>query len=163
MERKFTVKKITTTYPDLEVVETGKLWRIKRPGNPWTCWVETDQGTLTYTALPGWVTDLRSGASILNAVMPKSFATAEGLAAILVHDLNYTEMSNGWHPINDFHAANDLLRQMLVMSDEVSKFQAWLAWRAVEWFGKSNYYELVTDPASPYFGNGKRMRFEWSS
>ena len=105
----------------------------------------TDEGTWKLRLKEGWVTDLRSGTDVINYLVPK-WGNCEYTATVLLHDCAYT----GWM---SFELANEMLRQGVILSGEISKFRAWLMYQAVDKFGRGHYYSLDDKLPPPYDKN----------
>jgi hypothetical protein len=119
--------------------------------------VKTDAGLLAYEFSPGFVTDLRSGSNAINGIIPKWAANNRYNLAIICHDFNYTRMASG-HCALSRKEADDLLRQMAVMSGELGSIRAGLMHSALRLFGSSAY---DGENKAPYDGIEEFMSFRW--
>lgn len=115
------------------------------------CYIDvvTDEGLLSYTIKPGFITNGRSGPTIIDGFAPH-FGNDAMLVAWIVHDCNYYELLSK-------DLADEILRQMLIKAG-LSKFRSSVVKKSVQWFG-DNAYGLSTD-------EDKEMRkyivFEWT-
>jgi len=100
--------------------------------------VVTDEGTYKYTMRAGFLTDMRSGSHCIDSIIPKFTENNKYNLAILVHDFNYTKMSDGQHPVSK-ETADEMLRQMALLSGQIGSFKASLMKTAVKLFGGSAY------------------------
>ena len=114
----------------------------------------TDEGTLVFRMKAGWITDFRSGSSVVDCIVPK-VGNRLYCATILCHDMAYSG-----HITKAL--ADELLYHGMVLSGQ-SKFLAGLAYRAVRMFGGTGYYHLDDKMAKPYTRNRILERFEWTS
>ena len=102
----------------------------------------TDEGTWKLRNRPGWLTDLRSGSSLIDCIVPK-MGGAVYTAGILLHDTAFSGKMS-------FDLANEMLRQCLILSGEIGEFRAGLAAKAVSAFGRSHYYGVDDALPEPY-------------
>lgn len=109
-------------------------------------WVKlhTSCGTLTAKMLTGWITDLRSGSSFCDIVVPKK-GNDIYTAIIIFHDFCYSgHLSKS--------IADSMLEQGMILSG-IAPWRASLAHKAVSWFGSSGYYDLTDVMPQPYTSN----------
>lgn len=97
----------------------------------------TDVGVFRYDIKPGFVTNFRSGAPIVDSFIDQCGDTLHQ-ACWIVHDANYTPCINKCEHAVDRKTADDLLHAMLLYAGE-SKFKADVVWGAVRVFGGSAY------------------------
>ena len=129
---------------------TSELWQATHKAQ---CAFHTDEGVYLSTALPGFVTDLRSGCSAINAVVPK-WGNAAYTWAIVSHDMAY-------HGYLSFALANDLyLRQGMRVSGQLGRFRANLAASMVDTFGRSHYSDYEDELPEPYTHNRPLCKIE---
>lgn len=107
-------------------------------------WVDfvTDEGVWKLRNKPSWLTDLRSGSSCIDCIIPK-MGNAVYTAGILLHDTAFSGKMS-------FGLANEMLRQCMILSKEVGPFRAGLAHTAVSKFGRSHYYGVDDALPEPY-------------
>lgn len=102
----------------------------------------TDGGVWKLRNKAGWLTDLRSGSSLIDCVIPK-MGGAVYVAGVLLHDTAFSGKMS-------FDLANEMLRQCLILSGEIGEFRAGLAMRAVAAFGRGHYYDVDDPMPEPY-------------
>jgi hypothetical protein len=132
------------------------LWRIADKA---MCNVYTDEGVLKYTIYPGFPTNMRSGSHIIDPIIPKFTKNNAYNLAILIHDFNYTVYRNGTPPVSRL-LADQILRQMAMLSGELGGFRAALMYRALRIGGGSAYSSQNT---GDYEGAEKFMEFAWEA
>lgn len=115
----------------------------------------TDEGTLICTMFPGWVTDYRSGCSIIDPIIPWK-GNDQYNAIVLAHDFFYS----GWVSKK---LADDLLCQGMKLSGEIGSIRAGLVHFALNKFGESHYYDLNTPLQRPYQANRRYEKFIWTA
>jgi hypothetical protein len=130
------------------------LWRLK---NDVSVKVFTNEGTLVYTMLPGFLTNMRSGSHLIDFIIPKFTENNDYNLALLCHDFAYTKLQNGLNPISR-ELADELLRQMCILSGELGTVRAWIMHKALRVGGGSAYDEENT---GVYAGAEKYMDFKW--
>ena len=129
---------------------TSELWEAT---NKAQCAFHTDEGIYLSTVLPGFVTDLRSGCDLINAIIPK-WGNDEYSWAIVSHDIAF----HGWL---SFDLANDLyLRQGAWISGQIGRFRANLAASTVGAFGRSHYSQFDDELPEPYTRNRPLCKIE---
>jgi len=124
--------------------------------------VFTNEGKLCYTMLPGFPTNMRSGSHCIDWLIPKFTGNNKYNLALLCHDFAYTKLPNGENPLPR-EEADELLRQMVIMSGEFKIFaeaRAWAMWQAVDKFGGSAY---ESENTGDYAGAEYLMKFERQS
>jgi hypothetical protein len=146
---KFSGDLITTVF-------AGKdLWRL---ASKVQCKVFTEKdGVYRYTMHPGFPTNMRSGSHAIDSIIPKFTSNNLYNLAILVHDFNYTCYKDGTPPVSRL-MADQMLRQMAVLSGEIGSFKAALMYRALRIGGGSAYNEQNT---GDYKGAEEFMEFRW--
>jgi hypothetical protein len=132
------------------------LWRLAATVH---CVVCTDEGKLQYIMHPGFPTNMRSGSHIIDPIIPKFTKNNRYNLAILVHDFNYTCYKDGSPPVSRI-VADQLLRQMAVMSGELGSFRAALMYRALR-IGGGPAYNGQNE--GPYKGAEEFMEFRWDA
>jgi len=131
--------KIVTSSDQPQVVPYDKKhWKLTAD---YTIEMVTDEGTYKFVLTAGWITDFRSGSSLIDVWVPKR-GNREYTASVLVHDACYS----GWVSKK---VADELLRQGMILSG-ISKWKANLAYKAVDVFGSSAYNDLDVKQKSPY-------------
>jgi len=119
--------------------------------------VITNEGTLHYTIKPGFPTNMRSGSNAINWFIPKFTGNNKYNLAILCHDFAYTKLPNGNNPLSK-EVADELLRQMVIMSGQLGSIKAAVMYQFVDKLGGSAYYSENT---GDYADAGEYMAFEW--
>ena len=128
----------------------SELWEATAKAQ---CAFHTDEGLYLSTVLPGFVTDLRSGCDLINAIVPK-WGNDEYSWAIVSHDIAY-------HGYLSFELANDLyLRQGMHISQQISKRRAAFAASTVGAFGRSHYSDMDDELPEPYTHNRPLCKIE---
>jgi len=130
------------------------LWRLS---NPVYVEVLTNEGKLCYTMHIGFPTNMRSGSHLIDWLIPKFTKNNRYNLALLCHDFAYTKLPDGTNPISR-ELADELLRQMVILSGELGKFRAWLMHRALRVGGGSAY---ECENKGEYKEAGELLRFEW--
>ena len=107
-------------------------------------WVDfiTDEGVWKLRNKTSWLTDLRSGSSWIDCLIPK-MGNQTYTAGILLHDTCFSGKMS-------FDLANEMLRQCMILSKEVGPLRAGLAHTAVSKFGRSHYFGVDDDLPEPY-------------
>ena len=131
------------------------LWRL---ADDVKCEVKTDEGVLRYKIFKGFVTNMRSGASCIDCIIPKFTGNNRYNLAILCHDFAYTQNMFNEHFLSR-KLADNLLKQMAVKSGEIGSAKAAIMHRAVRMFGGGAYDE---ENSGVYENNGFCMGFEWA-
>jgi len=140
-------------YPIITEFAGVDLWRLS---NPVYVEVFTNEGKLCYTMDMGFPTNMRSGSHLIDFIIPKFTANNKYNLALLCHDFAYTKLPDGTNPISR-ELADELLRQMVILSGELGAFRAWLMHKALR-IGGSSAYEC--ENKGEYAGAGELMRFE---
>jgi len=130
------------------------LWRIKECVS---VVVFTNEGKLVYTIKPEFPTNMRSGSHLIDCLIPKFTKNNQYNLALLCHDFAYTKLANGQNPISR-QLADELLRQMCILSGELGTVRAAIMHRALRIGGRSAYEE---ENKGVYEGAGRYMRFDW--
>lgn len=139
------LRDIIATEPlHLEELISGKYWTLTKD---YYAKFITDEGTYHLRLLRGWVTDKRSGSSIIDPIIPKWSKNIKYQAVISAHDCSYS----GW--ISKSLADNLFIYQGMYMSGEVNKIRSSLAYYGVAGFGNSGYYNMDDDLPYPYQDN----------
>jgi hypothetical protein len=121
-------------------IEKGKYWMLV---DRFAADFVTDGGVWRLVLQPGWVWDKRSGARIINPIVPKS-GNPKYNACVAAHDCSYS----GW--MSRALADNLFVRQGFSVSGQVSPFVARRAHNAVRAFGWPGYYEMGEPMPHPY-------------
>jgi len=132
------------------------LWKLKSEVE---VKVFTNEGTLVYTMKPGFLTNMRSGSHLIDWLIPKFTKNNDYNLALLCHDFAYTKLPDGTNPISR-ELADEMLRQMVILSGELGSFRAGIMYRALRVGGGSAY---ECENAGEYKGAGEYMRFEWGN
>ncbi|GBU23825.1 hypothetical protein R83H12_00443 [Fibrobacteria bacterium R8-3-H12] len=119
--------------------------------------VYTSEGRLCYSMKPGFPTNMRSGSHAIDWLIPKFTGNNKYNLALLCHDFAYTKLPNGENPLSR-ELADELLRQMCILSGELGSFRAAIMHRALRLCGGSAY---ECENAGDYAGAEEFMRFEW--
>lgn len=122
----------------------------------YTCSFVTNEGTITTSLLSGWVTDKRSGCSLIDKIIPKWSDNKLYQAVISTHDCSYS----GW--LTKELADELFVHQGFEMSGEIGSFRSSLAYTAVKCFGNSGYYGMNDELPSPYQNNRNYESVRWS-
>jgi len=133
-------------------VKGDGLWKMAVPA---FVSIQTDDepGTLLYKLRVGYITDFRSGSSLINPVIPQVGDPAIALAWV-IHDVNY-------HGFLSRERADKLLLDMLIAGG-MSMIKAWLVYTSVRAFGGDHYNDLEDDQGLIYNANRDRyISFEW--
>jgi len=133
---------------------TDKIgYRLYKLTKPYHVKLVTDEGLLICSMLPGWITDYRSGCSIIDPIIPWK-GNDEYNAIVLAHDFFYS----GWI---SKQLADDLLCQGMKLSGEIGSIRAGLVHFALDKFGEDHYYDLKTQMQAPYQLNRHYEKFKW--
>lgn len=131
---------------DIEVYDKMKLEPINtklfRLADFYDADFVTDEGVWRLRNKAGWITDLRSGTSAINYIIPK-WGNEKYNATIALHDTAFS----GWM---SFELANELLYQGMILSGQIGSFRAGLAKNMVSLFGRSGYRNMYEELPSPY-------------
>jgi len=119
--------------------------------------VLTNEGKLVYDMAIGFPTNMRSGSHIIDWLIPKFTENNEYNLAILCHDFAYTKLPNGNNPLTK-KVADELLRQMVIISGQLGFIRAALMYQFVDKLGGSAYNSENT---GDYVTAGNYMDFEW--
>jgi hypothetical protein len=122
-----------------------------------TAKVYTSEGVLHYAMKPGFPTNMRSGSHAIDWLIPKFTGNNRYNLAILCHDFAYTKLPSGENPISR-ELADELLRQMVIISGELGSIRAGIMHKALR-IGGASAYEC--ENAGDYAGAEKYMKFEW--
>lgn len=109
-------------------------------------------GTLVYEIFPGYITDFRSGPSVVNPFIPKIGDTRLALAW-LIHDVNY-------HGFLSKKLADRLLREMLEHAG-LGSVKRNAVYYAVKFFAGSHYNTLDEDQGNIYNHNKTLVKMLW--
>jgi len=128
------------------------LWKLSSPVE---VDVFTNEGRLHYEMFTGFPTNMRSGSHLIDFLIPKFTKNNKYNLALLCHDFAYTKNRFGGNylPRNE---ADELLRQMCILSGELGSFRAGIMHRALRIGGGSAYEE---DNTGEYAGAEKFMHF----
>jgi hypothetical protein len=125
--------------------------------------VKTTEGVLHYIMLPGFLTNMRSGSHAIDGIIPKFTENNRYNVALAIHDLNYTRLANGSQPVSRL-VADNVLRQMAVMSGEIGSFKAALMYRVVRLFGGSAYESQNADDYNGLYKDvANYIGFRWDA
>lgn len=127
--------------------------RLYRLTKPYYVELVTNEGLLVCDMLPGWITDYRSGCSIIDPIIPWKGNDSYN-AIVLAHDFFYS----GWISKK---LADDLLCQGMKLSGEIGSIRSNLVHFTLDKFGESHYYDLNTPLQSPYQANRHFEKFKW--
>jgi len=117
----------------------------------------TNEGVLHYTMKPGFLTNMRSGGHCIDWFIPKFTGNKLYNLAIICHDFAYTKLPSGENPISKA-LADELLRQMAIISGQLSRAKAYVMWKILDKFGDSAY---ESENTGDYAGIEKYMKFDW--
>lgn len=109
-------------------------------------------GILVYEIMEGYITDFRSGPSIVNPFIPKIGNIMLALAW-LIHDVNY-------HGFLSKKYADLLLREMLKHAG-MSSVKSNIVYYAVKFFAGSHYNTLDEDQGDIYNHNKTLVKMQW--
>ena len=146
-------------YPDVPIITefAGEdLWRLK---NRVVCPVRTNEGVLTFTMLPGFPTNMRSGSHAIDWLIPKFTGNNLYNLAILIHDFCYMRNIFGDHYVSRL-LADMLLREMARVSGTLNAFQRYVMYGFLRTFGNSAY---ECENAGEYAGAENFMDFRWGA
>jgi len=132
----------------VQIHKQGKLVKFKKgfweESQVFYATFHTDCGVYHFETDAGWITDLRSGSSWIDSIVPKSGNEIYN-AVIKFHDAMYS----GWVPKS---IADEILRQGMILAG-LAEWRANLAYNAVSMFGSSGYYFLDDEMPEPYTAN----------
>lgn len=129
---------------ELDELVKDKFWTLAKP---YYAKFITNEGVYHLHLKAGWVTDKRSGSSIIDTIIPKWSNNLSYQAVVAAHDCSYS----GW--ISKSLADNLFILQGMPKSGEIGKLKGSLAYYAVTCFGNSGYYSLDDDLPYPYQDN----------
>ncbi|SHM20180.1 Protein of unknown function [Fibrobacter sp. UWR3] len=109
-------------------------------------------GTLVYEIMAGYMTDFRSGPSVVNPFIPKIGDILLALAW-LIHDVNY-------HGFLSKKLADRLLREMLEHAG-MGTVKRNAVYYAVKFFAGSHYNTLDEDQGDIYNHNKTLVKMQW--
>ncbi len=132
------------------------LWRLAQPVY---AEVLTNEGKLHYYMKPGFPTNMRSGSHLIDLLVPKFTRNNKYNLALLCHDFAYTKNKNGYNFISR-KLADEILRQMCVLSGEIGSIRAAIMHRALR-IGGSYAYECENE--GEYANAGELMSFFWKA
>jgi len=132
------------------------LWRLS---NQVCVDVKTSEGILCYHMNPGFPTNMRSGSHLIDWLIPKFTRNNKYNLALLCHDFAYTKMADGQNPISR-ELADELLRQMCILSGELGAARAAIMHRALR-IGGAPAYGCANE--GDYEGAEAFMRFRWEA
>lgn len=135
-----------------EYMDRTDLWEIQHKMH---IEIQTDliPGVLIYDIHPGYITDFRSGPSIVNPFIPK-IGDIKLAMAWMVHDINY-------HGFLSKKYSDQLLREMLEYAG-ISKLKRNSVYYAVKFFAGSHYNTLDEDQGPIYNHNKTLVDFKWA-
>jgi len=146
--RKFIGSLIKTTFAGQD------LYKLQEPVY---AEVSTNEGNLCYYMKPGFITNMRSGSHAIDWLIPKFTNNNQYNLALLCHDFAYTRNSTNDHYLSR-ELADELLRQMCIISGELGRVRATIMYRALRIGGGSAYEE---DNTGYYKGVEQYMNFLW--
>jgi len=144
----FVGSKIVTEFAGVD------LYRLKEPVSVSVC---TNEGKLTYNMFIGFPTNMRSGSHLIDFLIPKFTKNNKYNLALLCHDFAYTR-SKFQYGMLSRKLADELLRQMVVLSGELGEFRAGIMYRALR-IGGSSAYECENE--GNYADAEDYMDFRW--
>jgi len=130
------------------------LYRLKAQVSVSVC---TNEGKLTYNMYAGFPTNMRSGSHLIDFIIPKFTKNNKYNLALLCHDFAYTQ-SKFQYGILSRKLADELLRQMVVLSGELGEFRAGIMYRALRIGGG---YAYDSENKGDYAGAEDYMDFRW--
>ncbi len=130
------------------------LWRL---ANPVYVEVYTNEGKLCYSMKVGFPTNMRSGSHLIDWLIPKFTRNNKYNLALLCHDFAYTKSRYEDNYLSR-KLADELLRQMCVLSGEIGSIKATIMYRALRIGGGSAY---KSENEGDYAGAGHFMEFRW--
>jgi len=130
---------------------------LYRLTNPVYAEVLTNEGKLCYTIDIGFPTNMRSGAHYIDWLIPKFTGNHKYNLALLCHDFAYTKLPDGNNPITK-DVADELLRQMVIMSGQLGRGRARIMYEFVSKLGGSAY---SSENTGEYANAGEYMAFKW--
>lgn len=116
----------------------------------------TSEGVLVLDLKPGWITDKRSGSSIIDPIIPKWSDTNFMYQAVVgTHDVCYSG-----------HISKDLADELFVHQGfykcgEMGSLRASLAYAGVQLCGNSGYYSMDDALPEPYTINRVFEKVQW--
>lgn len=119
----------------------------------------TDEGLIEWELKTGFPTNMRSGSHVIDGIIPKFSKNQKYNAALLCHDAAYTKCDKDGNNYLSKNLADEMLRQMVVLSREVGTFKANLMFKMLKWFGNSAY---DCPNEGQYAGAEKYMKFYWT-
>ena len=146
------MKLIRVQYPGKPIADKigDRLYKLTKP---YFVELVTDEGLLICDMLTGWVTDYRSGCSVIDPIIPWK-GCDEYNAVVLAHDFLYS----GW---TSKKFADDILYQGMKLSGEIGSIRANLVHFTLDKFGAAHYYDLNMPLPSPYEANRHHEKFKW--
>jgi len=132
------------------------MWRL---AHPVYAEVSTSEGRLCYYMLPGFPTNMRSGSHLIDWLIPKFTRNNKYNLALLCHDFAYTKNGDGGNYISR-ELADELLRQMCILSGELGRARAALMHRALRIGGGRAY---GCENRGEYADAGVFMNFLWKA
>jgi len=130
------------------------LYRLSQPVH---AEVLTNEGKLVYDMRIGFPTNMRSGSHLIDWLIPKFTKNNDYNLALLCHDFAYTKLDNGQNPLSRA-VADELLRQMVILSKQLGPKRARIMYEFVSKFGASAY---ECENTGEYADAGLFMKFEW--
>lgn len=146
---KLSIRPDTPTWK--EYMDKSDLWEIQ-----YAMHIEIQSshipGVLVYEIHLGYITDFRSGPSIVNPFIPK-IGDIKLAMAWMLHDVNY-------HGFLSKNLADKLLREMLEHAG-IGLFKRNAVYNAVKFFAKSHYNTLDEDQGPIYNHNKTLVKMQW--
>lgn len=107
-------------------------------------------GKITIRVKKGFVFDGRSGGKLIDLIVPH-LGTQHELKCWVLHDLLFYDI------LYCFDSTNNILRWDLLNNAKYGKFKAWLVWKSVQLFGRSNF-GMPVDETDPYYNNIEKIK-----
>lgn len=130
------------------------MYRLAEPVYVEVC---TNEGKLLYWMAPGFPTNMRSGSHLIDFLIPKFTNNRMYNLALLCHDFAYT-----WNRLEEHYLsrelADELLRQMCILSGELGYMRASIMHKALRLGGGLAYNAPNT---GIYKDAGQFMNFHW--
>jgi len=130
-------------YKNMELIQTSdKYWKLVAP---YHAEFITSDGTWKLDLKQGWITDKRSGSSIIDPIISKwNDKNYKYQAVVACHDCSYS----GW--VSKDLADELFVHQGFYKSGEMGSLRASMAYATVQIFGNSGYYDMNDTLPEPY-------------
>jgi len=146
----FTGSQIVTEFAGVDLYKLSNPVRVE---------VLTNEGVLRYNMDIGFPTNMRSGSHCIDWLIPKFTGNNKYNLSLLCHDFAYTKNMFGGNYLPRAEA-DELLRQMVIMSGELGRARARIMYEFVSKFGASAY---ESENTGDYAGAEKYMHFRRSA